>query len=76
MSWPLNIGYPLKRKFFFQPFLVGGSNPFEKYWSKWESSPNRSENKKHLKPPTRFIFRGKLAVSFFFGGGRETINKI
>jgi len=26
--------------------LVGGFNPFEKYWSKWESSPNRDENKK------------------------------
>jgi len=24
--------------------LVGGFNPFEKYWSKWESSPNRGEN--------------------------------
>jgi len=25
--------------------LVGGFNPFEKYQSKWESSPNRGENK-------------------------------
>ena len=25
--------------------LVGGFNPFEKYESKWESSPNRGENK-------------------------------
>ena len=33
------------------PFLVGGFNPFEKYVSKWESSPIRSENKKYLKPP-------------------------
>ena len=32
-------------------FLVGGFNPFEKYQSKWESSPNRGENKKSLKPP-------------------------
>ena len=24
--------------------LVGGFNPFEKYESKWESSPNRGEN--------------------------------
>ena len=32
--------------------LVGGFNPFEKYASKWESSPNRGENKKCLKPPT------------------------
>jgi len=28
--------------------LVGGFNPFEKYESKWESSPNRGENKKYL----------------------------
>jgi len=33
--------------------LVGGFNPSEKYWSKWESSPNRGENKKYLKPPPR-----------------------
>ena len=25
--------------------LVGGFNPFEKYWSNWKSSPNGSENK-------------------------------
>ena len=31
--------------------LVGGFNPIEKYWSKWESSPNRGENKQYLKPP-------------------------
>ena len=32
--------------------LVGGwTNPFEKYESKWESSPNSGENKKYLKPP-------------------------
>ena len=34
-----------------QPFLFGGFNPFEKYSSKWESSPNRDENEKYLKPP-------------------------
>ena len=28
--------------------LVGGFNPFEKYWSKWESSPNRGEHKKNI----------------------------
>jgi len=28
--------------------LVGGFNPFGKYESKWESSPNRDENKKYL----------------------------
>ena len=31
--------------------LVGGFNSFEKYESKWESSPGRGENKKYLKPP-------------------------
>ena len=31
--------------------LVGGFHPSEKYESKWESSPNRGENKKYLKPP-------------------------
>ena len=29
-------------------FLVGGFNPFEKYWSKWESPPNRGEHKTYL----------------------------
>ena len=35
--------------------LVGGwTNPSEKYESsKWQSSPNRGENKKYLKPPSR-----------------------
>ena len=28
--------------------LVGGFNPFEKYESNWESSPNRGKNKKYL----------------------------
>ena len=36
--------------------LVGGFNPFEKCLSKWESSPNRRENKKYLKPPPRLGF--------------------
>ena len=36
-------------------FLVGGwTNPFEKYESKWKSSPNRGENKKWLKPASSF----------------------
>ena len=33
--------------------LVGGFNPFGKYYSNWESSPNRDEHKKYLKPPAR-----------------------
>ena len=34
-----------------------GSNSLseKKYWSKWESSRSRGENKKCLKPPPRFI---------------------
>ena len=31
--------------------LVGGFNPFEKYYSKGIISPNRGENKHFLKPP-------------------------
>ena len=31
--------------------LVGGFNPFETYQSRWESSPNKDEHKKYLKPP-------------------------
>ena len=38
------------------PHLVGGFNPFGKYSSKWESSPNRGENKKCLKRPPSHIF--------------------
>ena len=44
---------PLKQLFI---ILVGGFNPSEKYESKWESSPNRSENKKCLKPPASIPF--------------------
>ena len=36
-------------------YLVGGwTNPFEKYESKWESSPNNGENKKCSKPSPRY----------------------
>ena len=35
--------------------LVGGFNPFEKYESKWESSPSRGENKKCFKPAPRSV---------------------
>ena len=37
-------------------YLVGGFNPSEKYWSKWEYSPNRGENQKWLnqQPPPRY----------------------
>jgi len=33
--------------------LAGGFNPFEKYYSNWESSPSRDKNKTYLKPPPR-----------------------
>ena len=34
--------------------LIGGFNPFEQYWSKWKSSPNKGENKKNIwTPPPR-----------------------
>ena len=36
--------------------LVGGFNSFEKYSSNWIISPNRGENKKHLKPPTLVLY--------------------
>ena len=35
----------------FNCMLVGGFNPFETYWSKWESSLSRGENTNSLKPP-------------------------
>ena len=40
--------------------LVGGFNPFEKYWSKWESSANRGGNKIFLKPPPSIWSLAKL----------------
>ena len=36
-------------------FLVGGFSPVEKYESNWESSPNRDENEKYLKPPASIL---------------------
>ena len=45
--------------------LVGGFNPFEKYGSKWESSPNRDENRKCLKPlPSHGVMDTIIAVSW------------
>ena len=45
--------------------LVGGFNPFEKYQSKWESFPNRDENKKYLKPAPRIRLNYIFWVDFF-----------
>ena len=41
--------------------LVGGFNPFEKYESKWESSPNGGEHLKKLKPPPS-VWYGKMNI--------------
>ncbi len=47
--------------------LVGGwTNPFEKCESKWESSPNRGENKKYLKPPPRKIIRKYIITHLIY----------
>ena len=37
-------------------FLVGGFNPFEKYQSKWKSSPSKGEHKQFLKSPARITY--------------------
>ena len=42
--------------------LVGGFNPFEKYQSKWESSPSRTENKKNWNHHLKKIFRCFLST--------------
>ena len=44
-------------------YLVGGFNPSENYESKWESSPNRGEHRKYLKPPPSYDFN-ELQVTF------------
>ena len=36
-------------------FLVGGFNPFDKYESQWESSPNRGENNKIVETTTQIF---------------------
>ena len=44
---------------------IGGFNPVEKYWSKRESSPSSSENKKmfELPPPSNIhLIIGKMLV--------------
>ena len=50
--------------------LVGGFNPFEKYLSKWESSPNWGENKNCLKPPPRDLLQFVLV---FVRAGLEVL---
>ena len=58
--YQMNIPYTL-----FQvqcTYLVGGFNPFEKYESNWESSPCRGENKKSLKPPTRYVIESYIYI--------------
>ena len=55
--------------------LVGGFSPFEKYESKWESSPNRGENKKYLKPPPRVVIHLQntmdIPASWSHGGEKK-----
>ena len=56
LRWVLQFWSWLRKKggqFLSNTSLVSGFNPFEKYWSKTESSPGRGENKKYLKPPPR-----------------------
>ena len=35
--------------------ITSGFNPSERFSSNWNMSPGRGENKKYLKPPTRFV---------------------
>ena len=42
--------------------LVGGFNPFEKYWSNWIISSKRNENTKYLKPPPRKLLCAKSMI--------------
>ena len=59
MMWLLSVMYVLTMQMprFNLHFRVGGwTNPFEKYKSKWESSPNRDESKQYLKPPPSFRY--------------------
>ena len=58
-------------------YPVGGFNPFEKYYSKWESSPNRKEKKNiwNHYPVTFWVskFRNKIFTFFeSYWEGRES----
>ena len=58
--------------------LVGGFNPIEKYWSKWESSPSRDEKKQCLKPPPRtaswhLLLTDGAGRLFFLVGARHIL---
>ena len=48
--------------------LLGGFNPFEKYYSNWIISPNRGENKTCLKPQPRKILEnlGATGKTLFY----------
>ena len=55
ISW--NFSYGLWLSFFsWNPHLVGGFNPFEKYESNWFTSPSRGENKNVWKHHLAIIF--------------------
>ena len=51
--------------------LVGGFNPFEKYWSKWESSPNRGEHKKIFETTTQCFSSSETAPSISCKNGKN-----
>ena len=42
--------------------LVGGFDPFEKYYSNWKTSQGRGENKKYLKPPPSHVPTSKFKL--------------
>ena len=58
------LRYVIVTRWVGKKILVGGFNPFEKYESKWESSPNRGENKKYLKPPPSKILSSPSLTTF------------
>ena len=84
-----NIKIQKKRNTIRETNLVGGLNPFEKYYSKWESSPNRGENKRYLKPPSsnsspmkighpkrKFIFHPLIFTGLMLVSGRVTVQEL
>ena len=51
----IGFHFPIKFRAENKQLLGSGFNPSGKYSSKWESSPNRGDNKKSLKPPPRLF---------------------
>ena len=65
-TWCRANGKPLTQCQCPKTKLVGGFNPFEICSSKWESSPNRGENKKYLKPPPSISFFFSCCIEAYF----------